>query len=308
MGNASNILINTPELRVLDSAQISANNFITETFEISPSGRLIRNILEQPIEGSGNAGTIDITADNITLEDRGGITAFSSAGEGGNINLKVDNLLSLRNNSEISTTAGLEGTPGNGGNIDINSKLIVAFPNGNNDITANAFDGAGGNITIFTEGVFGIQERSSTPPNNTNDIDASGETDGIVEIITPDVNPLQVDTNIPENLVEGEQTVAQACSSDRLAGKSGGLIVKGKGGVPPEPIEPIDSDAIIVNGQFTNPNPQVQSLNIKSIKIAQVDIYPARGVIVKEDGSFILTAYPTDLIDTRTPNIRANCN
>ena len=307
LGNAGNITINTPELRVLDSSEISANNFITETFEFSSSGRLIRNILEQPSEGSGNAGTIDITANNITLEDRGGITALSSAGEGGNIQLKVDNLLSLRNNSEISTTAGVEGSPGNGGNININSKLIVAFPNGNSDITANAFDGAGGNITIFTEGVFGIEERSSTPPNNTNDIDASGRIDGIVEINTPDVNPLQVDTNFPKNLVEGEQTVAQACRIDRLTGKVSGLTVKGKGGIPPLPTEPIYSDAIIVNGKLTNLDPQVQSLNIKPIKTSQGDIYPARGIIKTEDGQVILTAYPTDGIDRRTPQIRTNC-
>ncbi len=31
------------------------------------------------------------------------------------------------------------------------------------------------------------------------------------------------------------------------------------------------------------------------------------GIIKTEDGQVILTAYPTDNIDTRTPYIRANC-
>ena len=37
------------------------------------------------------------------------------------------------------------------------------------------------------------------------------------------------------------------------------------------------------------------------------DIYPARGMIKTEDGKIILTRYPTDNIDTRTPHKSANC-
>ncbi len=92
-----------------------------------------------------------------------------------------------------------------------------------------------------------------------------------------------------------------------IAGKASGLTIKGKGGVAPLPTEPMNSDAILVNGQLTNLDPQVQSQNIKPIKTSIGDIYPARGIIKTEDGQIILTAYPTDNIDTRTPNIRANC-
>ena len=301
LGNAGNIKIDTPELKILDNAQISANNFIIETFEISPFGGLIRNILEQPIEASGNAGEISITANNITLEERGGITALSSAGEGGNIQLKVNNLLSLRNNSEISTTAGVEVTPGNGGNINIDSTFIVAFPNGNNDITANAFDGTGGNITIFTEGVFGIEARSSTPANNTNDIDASGETDGIIEIITPDVNPIQRDTDLPSNLFEGLQTTAQACNPSRKTSSISNLTVKGKGGVPAEPGLPLNSLNITVNGE-NNPTSTIPA----PMDTAQGKIQPARGIKVTESGEVILTAYLTNNSGDRIPETR-NC-
>ncbi len=157
--------------------------------------------------------------------------------------------------------------------------------------------------------MFGIAEGEAIPGNNSNDINASSEfgLDGSVSINTPDVNAIQTDTDLPNNPIESEQTTAQACQSDRLSGKVSGLTVKGKGGIPPLPTAPMDSDAIIVNGQLTNLDPQVQSLNIKPIKTSIGDIYPARGIIFTEDGEFILTAYPTDNIDTRTPNIRANC-
>ncbi len=37
------------------------------------------------------------------------------------------------------------------------------------------------------------------------------------------------------------------------------------------------------------------------------NIYPARGIIKTEDGKIILATYPTDNINTRTPDKSANC-
>ncbi len=53
---------------------------------------------------------------------------------------------------------------------------------------------------------------------------------------------------------------------------------------------------------------QAQHPDIKPIKTSIGDIYPARGVIKTEDGKVILTTYPTDNINTRTPQISANCS
>ena len=107
------------------------------------------------------------------------------------------------------------------------------------------------------------------------------------------------------------QTVAQACQSDRLAGKISNFTLEGRGGIPPQPIEPIDLDTILVNGKTTTPQPpvqsQVQSLDIKPIKTSIGDILPAKGVIKTEDGQIILTAYSTDKIPTRTPDVSPNC-
>ena len=195
----------------------------------------------------------------------------------------------------------------NGGNIDIDTEFIIAFPNQNNDIIAGAEQGNGGNINITAESLFGIEERPLNP--NTNDINASSQfgLDGTISIFTPDVDAIRGATELPSNVIKPEQSLTQACQSDRISGKVSGLNIKGKGGVPPEPIEPMNSDAILVNGKVTNLNPQVQSLDIKPIKTGIGDIYPARGVIKTEDGRIILTAYPTDNIDTRTPNGSANC-
>ena len=265
-------------------------------------------------EGTGRAGQISISAKDLTLDNQGEIVAVTSfppddntetPADNINITLRIDDRLTLDNNSLISAEAL---NNANGGNIDIDAKFIIAYPSsGNgNDIIASAGEGRGGNINIAAS-VFNLQEGEAVDGNGTNDIDASGGVDGEVNINTPNVDITQGLVEAPQNVVEPEQTTAQACQSDRLAGRTGGLIVKGKGGIPPEPIEPLDSDTISVDGQIAQPNLQTQHSDIKPIKTSIGEIFPARGIVKTEDGRVILTAYPTDNSSQRTPNIRANC-
>jgi filamentous hemagglutinin family protein len=280
-GDAGDLNITTDKLTVADGGEINAS-----------------------AEGTGAAGNLSIKANSLDL-DEGTLTADTAAGTGGNIKLEIDDNITLRNNSSISAKA--TGTA-SGGNIDIiNPKFILAYPDGNNDILASAEEGLGGRITITdADGIFGIRERPQS--NRTNDINATGGVDdGKIIITNPDVDVTQGLVQTPQNVVEPEQTVAQACRSDLTSGKVSGLIIKGKGGIPPLPTEPFDADAILVDGNISNPNPQSQHPEIKPIKTSIGDIYPARGVIVKENGEVILTAYPTD-IDRRTPQITAKCN
>lgn len=162
--------------------------------------------------------------------------------------------------------------------------FIVASSNQNSDILASAEEArGGGRITIDAEGVFSIQVRPQS--DRTNDIDASGGVDGEVTINTPNVDVTRRLVETPQNIVEPEQTTAQACRSDRLAGQSGGLTIKGQGGVPAEPIEPFIADSILVNGQTGTQNEQAQYLDFKPIPTSMGDITPARGVIVTESVS-----------------------
>ncbi|MGK7896751.1 MAG: beta strand repeat-containing protein, partial [Xenococcus sp. (in: cyanobacteria)] len=321
-GNAGNLTIATDQLIVRDEAVVSVGNF-QQVVEGGPEPRL---------PGSGDAGTLNIKANSIDVNN-GTITAAnangiggelvlstnslnlengafisaettSNIGTGGNINLNVDGTLQMRDNSLISAQA-TEGATG--GNIDINTEFIVAFPNQNNDIIANASQGNGGNINITAEALFGIEER---PLNDiTNDINASSEfgLDGSVSIVTPDINPIQTDIQLPNNPLESGQTVAQACRSTGTADKPSGLIVKGKGGIPRQPIEPFDSETILVDESTTNSNLQANYPEIKPIETSIGNIYPARGIIKTEDGKIILTAYATDNLNSRTPHNSANC-
>ena len=186
-------------------------------------------------EGSGNAGDLEIASRDLLLDNQGALRATTLSGEGGNITLRSQDLILMRRNSEISTEAG--GT-GNGGNITIDTDFIVAVPEENSDIIANAFEGNGGNIDIKTQGIFGTQFQEQRTPQS--DITASSDfgVDGVVEINTPDVDPIQGIVALPAELVEASGLIASGCGASRRQGESK-FIVTGRGGLP---IRPGDAD------------------------------------------------------------------
>jgi hypothetical protein len=73
--------------------------------------------------------------------------------------------------------------------------------------------------------------------------------------------------------------------------------------MPATPFEPLEPDNIIIDGEVVvTSHPE-----IKPILTNSGPIYPARGVIITEDGQTILTGYPTDNVATRTPTPKPNC-
>jgi filamentous hemagglutinin family protein len=73
-------------------------------------------------EATGNAGTLTINTDNLSLESFGKITAASAFGNGGSVNLNT-NSLQIDKNSEITATAQNDGTEGK---ITINTNSLIA--------------------------------------------------------------------------------------------------------------------------------------------------------------------------------------
>jgi filamentous hemagglutinin family protein len=287
-GNGGDINIFTKDLTIADGAVIAASNF--------PS---LENSSTQP--GTGQPGNINVEANSIRLANGGRIVAAtqSTKGEGANINLQTTGGIILQDNSFISAEAFGDA---NGGNLTIDSEFIVASPEGNNDIIASASQGQGGNITINAESLFGIEERPLN--DSTNDINASSEfaLDGAININTSDINPIQGATELPSNVVEPAQTTAQTCSADREGKANNGLAIAGKGGVPPAPDTPLNSENIISSEQnsaaFAIPQP---------IETSQGKIQPARGIKVSKSGKISLTAYRTNNAGERIPEGKINC-
>jgi large exoprotein involved in heme utilization and adhesion len=311
-------LLTTDKLIIEDRGSIGVSNFQSANLlppgqgaagnlEINANSIQVNNAIISADNANGVGGELQINTNSLTLENEASVVAetTSDTGTGGTINLNISDTLEMRDNSLISGRA-IKGA--NGGNVNIDTNFIVAFPNrnslnGNNDILANAIQGKGGDITINTESLIGIQKR--TPSNLTSDIDASSRfsLDGNVNVNTPDINPVQGATELPSNVVEPEQTTQQACEASRETVAKNALIVRGKGGTPATPDQPLTSQNLLIDGEVTS-----ASAIPEPIETSKGKIQLARGIKFTKDGGIILTPYPTNNAGERIPEARINCS
>lgn len=210
-GNAGDVMINTPVLRVFDGGLANVRN-----------------------DGVGNAGTLAVNAKLVVLDRSGSLTAATSSGGGGNISVQAQDII-LRNSSSISTNAGSS----NGGNITINTNTLVAVPKENSDITANAQKGFGGRIRITAQGIFGTQFRDRLTPLS--DITATSELgpefNGTVQIDIRGIDPNRGLAQLPETLTDSSNQITQTCASQA---RNNSFVMTGRGGLPPTPSEALN--------------------------------------------------------------------
>lgn len=259
-GNGGSIFIDPQSVIIQDGAQISVSS-----------------------QGSGEGGNIELIADLLSLDNGALISAETLSNTGGDITLQIADLLLLRNASNISTSAGTAQAGGDGGNISINlaDGFLVALPDENSDITANAFEGRGGNINIAAQGVFGIEFRG----NNTDlsDITASSEfgVDGVVEIDTPEVDPSRGLANLPSE--PGIPPTLQGCQV-AAGSNTSQFINSGRGGLPTVPTQPLDSSDILDDLQL----PEGWGVDDSNNSTTRDRIIEAQGWIMNAQGNVVL--------------------
>ncbi|MEH2247751.1 two-partner secretion domain-containing protein [Nostoc sp.] len=208
--NAGSVSLTTPSLILTDGGTVSVTS-----------------------QGSGNGGNLNITADNIQLQNQGLIQAQTESGNGGNISLQVGKLLLMCDHSNITATAGGNG---NGGNISINAPIVAGLENSN--IIANALRGRGGNIQIATQGLFGLKFRPQLTPDN--DITASSQfgVSGTVQVNTIGVDPNSGLVKLPANVTDPSQQIVTGCSDTQ----GSRFVATGRGGIPQNPNQQVTSD------------------------------------------------------------------
>ncbi len=254
--------------------------------------------------GQGQGGNIQVTGRNMTLRDRAYLTAETLSTDGGNITIDLADLLLLRRNSLISTTAGTAQSGGNGGNITISipDGFIVAVGSENSDITANAFTGNGGKVNITAYSIFGIQPRPKLTPFS--DITASSQfgINGTVRLITPNVDPGRGLVVFPANLVDPASQVAQTCIPQGAA-RANSFIITGRGGIPASPDEPLQSQEVFADWVVVKDGSRsvMQEGTIDSTVIAVSSSHPpllieAQGWVQSADGTIALVAHTPNAV------------
>ena len=212
-GLAGSVTIRTQDFRVQDGGQVSVS---------SRSG------------GTGTAGNLTIATNRFSLNNQGQLIAESASGNGGNISITTQDILWLRYNSLISATAGTDRAGGNGGNITIMAPFILGVLQENSDIRANAFTGSGGKINITAQAIFGLRYQPKDTPNS--DITASSQTgvQGQVTLNTLRIDPSNGLAELPTDLVDPSNQIAEGCRSGSTSGQSQ-FVVTGRGGLPSGP-------------------------------------------------------------------------
>nr|MDJ0675230.1 filamentous hemagglutinin N-terminal domain-containing protein [Calothrix sp. MO_167.B42] len=317
-GDGGKITINARNFTATNGGRI-----VTSTFNSGNAGDIKLNIVDRiTIAGvssgifastgensTGNGGNIDIDPKTVEILD-GATVSAESRGQGiaGNINIVSDEILLLRRGGTISTASTTDG-----GNINIKTGVLVSLPNENSDITASAAN-QGGRITIDALGIFGFEFRSQQDLESlgidnfsqlqTNDISATGGNPtltGEIIVNNPEVDPNNGLIELPETVVDANKQIAQnPCKQ----GINSELVVTGRGGLPPNPTQDLNSNAVRVD--LATP---VARKNTNSISTASKPkptppvkkIVPAQGWVFNSKGQVVLTAYdPTKVGVQRT--------
>ncbi|MFB2937598.1 filamentous hemagglutinin N-terminal domain-containing protein [Aerosakkonemataceae cyanobacterium BLCC-F154] len=299
-GDGGNLTITTRRLIVQDGAKVSVSSLSNEA-------------------NPGDAGNLLIKAANIDLES-GAITANTTSGNGGNIRLEVANLLLLRRNGQISTSAGTNRQGGDGGNVNINADLIVAMPGENSDITANAFSGRGGQVSIITQGLFGLQLRSLEDLQATlgttdlsqfdsselasNDISAISQTSpqlsGEILVVLQGIDPAQGLVELPTEVVDVTGLIDQNFC---IASEGSEFTITGRGGLPTPPSEALNARATWedwrIGEENNSGNSRVEtSSNPRETRSNLPEINEAQGWYKNANGHIVLVAEVREV----TPN------
>ena len=312
-GDSGNLTVETGRLIVQDGAGVVASTFgegsagilaISARESVEVSGTSSVSVSSR---GSGDAGNLEVAARSIRLDNESALSANTTAGQG-NIILRSEYLV-LRRGSNITTNATGTAT---GGNITIDTDVLAALEN--SDITADADEASGGRIRTSATGIFGTQFRTQPTPES--DITASSnlgpEFSGTVEINNPDVDPSQGLVELPAEVVDVSNQIAQGCSAGVRSGETK-FVITGRGGLPPNPKDPLTGDNVLtewntLGSDTENRSSAEEGATNPAQESTPTTIVEASGWMTNDKGEVILTA----TAPTATLNIpwvpKSNCN
>lgn len=285
-------------LNIANSLNLRNNSRVSAATDYGEGGRLQVNadsiniinnsaITTRATEKGGIGGDIEINGNSLQIKDSSRISATTESGNGGNINLNLADLLLLRNNSSISTTAGRADGGGDGGNININSGFVVAVPTENSSITANAYTGRGGNINITTNGIYGF-DNGAQPRFNRSNITASSTfgINGTIIFNIENVDPSRGLTELPSVPTDPTNQIAAGCPAFGDAR----FVVTGRGGLPDNPKGTRLGQVVLQDFRATTGSIANNRDNKLGIENNQLPIIEAQSLVLDKHGNAELVA------------------
>jgi filamentous hemagglutinin family protein len=282
-GKAGGVSVTSNSLTISNEAQIGAGTFgegNAGSVKINTNNLLLNNAGSVSTvvgkQAKGDPGNIEITADRLLLNNQSFLTAASEKGEGGNIRIQSRDI-QLRRQSEISAASALDAKEGN---IDIATRTLALLEASEIRTDADAPKG-GSNITITPVDNLGVAVFVSADSV----ISSSGNLsiEGYIEPQSSDVPQVEV--------FDATKLVASTCR--RREGEQSAFIVTGKGGLPPNPNEPIINDVTWVDLRPINLDEGKAVGKQRSRRIEENgkdEIVEAQGWLTNAKGEVVLVA------------------
>ncbi|MCC5654366.1 hypothetical protein LC609_32215 [Nostoc sp. XA013] len=268
-GTSGDVIINTNQLNITEGAQVSVRN-----------------------DGLGDAGKLEINANRINITNKGGVTATTAIGQGGDIDIN-SNLLQLRDGS-LSATAGQQGSNGDGGNLTINTENLLSL--GDSSITANAFTGKGGNIQVNAQRFFASPSSKFTASSQLG-------INGTVQfnISTDNIVPTKTVTET----IQIAPKITSACQGNSGTASSKFVIIA-TGSVP----RTIETQMSNNSGWHANSAIVPVSNNLQKTNLPNQEIQPiveAQSILTEPSGKIKLLAYPNQVAAVASASSDGSC-
>lgn len=198
-GNGGNLTISANNVTLTDGATITAESTSMDT-------------------GAGDAGHINLTANESIHMTGSSVTTKSENALGGNIILAAQDMIQITNSDVTSQV--LEGSE-SAGKIDIDPDFVVIQ---NSNILSTAVSGDGGPITIIANSAVLVD------PFSTLDASSQFGGNGSIDIQAPIQQLSEAIAPLPEDIVKAAALYAEACASQK--GGQFSTMVKSADSVP----------------------------------------------------------------------------
>ncbi len=252
-GRGGTVTINADRLTVRDRAQLSVSS-----------------------QGQGNPGNLEVTSQNLRLDNQGFLTAASATGRGGNINVQGRNI-QLRRQSQISAVSAPRAEEGN---IAINTETLVLLEA--SQIRTDAFAPNGGsNIRISP-----LDESEAIFQSPDSIINASGQLtiEGNIQAEQPQIHGVEI--------VDSSRLIVDRCAAVR---QGSSFVVTGSGGIPPSPNAALSGETVLVDLVTLDAQEQRSRANTEESLVTsttpnKAQLVEATDWIINEKGQVVLIA------------------
>jgi hypothetical protein len=226
-GNAGEIIVSAPNILLQNGARISTESSAGEGGSIRIAAHDLHMLNQTAITaksmGAGNAGDIDLQVTSNLVSHESTINTEAVTADGGNIHVQVGNIARFIGGGVTASVGG--GLTTTGGNLDLQARYVVLE---DASLTANAFQGRGGNINIAAQAYL-------ADPSSQVDASSQRGIDGIVDIQAPFSNLSGSLKPLPKEFLSAVNLLKKPCEARVRGGDYGSFIVRGLEAVPVEP-------------------------------------------------------------------------